>query len=190
LRKIDILSLLTPAVSGQAHLPDKEPAATPSAVLVIIHYHDNFDKPRIFLTKRSANLKTHRGEISFPGGTFVNEDVTLLSTALRETEEEIGISFRPEQVIGSLRPVRTMTSNHFIVPFVTVQENIREHRISPVEVEALFDAPLLETLETIEPDIEHYGLASDAYRFSYNGNIIWGATARIMKQLYDLLLNR
>ena len=89
--------------------------ATPAAVLVIIHYHK--DRPHVFLTKRSSNLKSHTGEISFPGGRYVEGDGTFLKTALRETAEEVGIEFTIDQIVGSLSAVRTMTSNHFIVPF-------------------------------------------------------------------------
>lgn len=167
-------------------MPTAAASATPAAVLVIIHYHDN--EPHVFLTKRSSNLKAHRGEISFPGGRYVENDGTLLATALRETEEEIGISFTPDQVAGSLRTVRTMTSNHFIVPFVTVQEMLPQYRIAASEVESVIDPPLIETLGSIQPDTEHYRLARDAYKFTYDGNVIWGATARILKQLNDLLV--
>jgi 8-oxo-dGTP pyrophosphatase MutT (NUDIX family) len=191
LRKEEILSILKPALEHRLYLPQDAASATPSAVLVIIHYyHYHHDRPHVFLTKRSSTLKSHRGEISFPGGRYVESDGTLLATALRETEEEIGIVFTPEQVVGSLRAVRTMTSNHFIVPFITLQDSLSEHRIAASEVEAVIDAPLLETLATIEPDTEHYLLAKDAFKFTYNDNVIWGATARIMKQLHDLLISR
>jgi 8-oxo-dGTP pyrophosphatase MutT (NUDIX family) len=191
LRKEEILSILKPALEHRLYLPQDAASATPSAVLVIIHYyHYHHDRPHVFLTKRSSTLKSHRGEISFPGGRYVESDGTLLATALRETEEETGIVFRPEQVVGNLRAVRTMTSNHFIVPFITLQDSLPEHRIAASEVEAVIDAPLLETLATIEPDTEHYLLAKDAFKFTYNDNVIWGATARIMKQLHDLLISR
>jgi 8-oxo-dGTP pyrophosphatase MutT (NUDIX family) len=191
LRKEEILSILKPALEHRLYLPQDAASATPSAVLVIIHYyHYHHDRPHVFLTKRSSTLKSHRGEISFPGGRYVESDGTLLATALRETEEEIGIVFTPQQVVGSLRAVRTMTSNHFIVPFITLQDSLPEHRIAASEVEEVIDAPLLETLATIEPDTEHYLLAKDAFKFTYNDNVIWGATARIMKQLHDLLISR
>lgn len=191
MRKEEILSILKPALEHRLYLPQDAASATPSAVLVIIHYyHYHHDRPHVFLTKRSSTLKSHRGEISFPGGRYVESDGTLLATALRETEEEIGIVFTPKQVVGSLRAVRTMTSNHFIVPFITLQDSLSEHRIAASEVEAVIDAPLLETLATIEPDTEHYLLAKDAFKFTYNDNVIWGATARIMKQLHDLLISR
>jgi 8-oxo-dGTP pyrophosphatase MutT (NUDIX family) len=191
LRKEEILSILKPALEHRPYLPQDAASATPSAVLVIIHYyHYHHDRPHVFLTKRSSTLKSHRGEISFPGGRYIESDGTLLATALRETEEETGIVFTPEQVVGNLRAVRTMTSNHFIVPFITLQDSLQEHRIAVSEVEAVIDAPLLETLATIEPDTEHYLLAKDAFKFTYNDNVIWGATARIMKQLHDLLISR
>jgi 8-oxo-dGTP pyrophosphatase MutT (NUDIX family) len=187
LLKKEVLSRLKPALAEKPYLPQNAATATPSAVLVIIHYHDG-DTPYFFLTKRSSNLRSHGGDMSFPGGQYTKEDGTLLATALRETEEEIGIVFRPEQVIGSLKAVRTMTSNHFIVPFITLQNNLPEHKIARGEVEAVIDAPLLETLKSIKPDTEHYHLASDSIKFTYGCNVIWGATARILKQLYELLI--
>jgi 8-oxo-dGTP pyrophosphatase MutT (NUDIX family) len=187
LRKEEILSILRPALADRPYLPADAASATPAAVLVIIHYHGG--SPHVFLTKRSSELKSHKGEISFPGGRYVESDGTLLSTALRETEEEVGIAFTPDQVAGSLRAVRTMTSNHFIVPFVTVQDMLPRHRIAAGEVEAIIDVPLIETLKSIEPDTEHYRLARDAFKFTYDSNVIWGATARILKQLHALLVS-
>ena len=186
MQKEEILSLLQPALVNKPYLPADAIFSTPSAVLVIIHYHE--DKPHIFLTRRSSNLKSHTGEISFPGGRYVESDGTLLASALRETAEEVGIVFTIDQVVGCLRAVRTMTSNHFIVPFVTLQDILPEYRISANEVDAVIDVPLIETLKSINPDIEHYHFANDAFKFNYGDNVIWGATARIMKQMYDILI--
>jgi len=187
LRKEEILAALRPALAERPYLPADAASATPSAVLVIIHYHN--DSPHVFLTRRSSNLKSHKGEISFPGGRYTQSDGTLLATALRETEEEVGIAFTPDQVAGSLRAVSTMTSNHFIVPFVTVQDMLPNYRAAASEVEAIIDAPLIKTLKTMASDTEHYKLAKDAYKFTYDNNVIWGATARILRQMYDLLLH-
>jgi len=177
LRHEEIRSILEPALSNRPYFPSDAASATPAAVLVIIHFHN--DKPHIFLTKRSSKLKSHRGEISFPGGKYVESDGTLLATALRETEEEIGIAFTPTQVLGSLRTVRTMTSNHFIVPFVTIQDILPKHRLAVGEIDKVIDAPLIETLRSIEPDTEHYRLAKDAFKFTCESSVIWGATAGI-----------
>ena len=186
LRKEQILSFLRPALVGRPYLPADAALATPAAVLVIIHYHK--DRPHVFLTKRSSNLKSHTGEISFPGGRYVEGDGTFLKTALRETAEEVGIEFTIDQIVGCLSAVRTMTSNHFIVPFVTIQDILPQYRISSSEVEAVIDVPLIETLESIELDTEHYHLAKDAFKFTYGKNVIWGATARVLKQMHDILL--
>jgi 8-oxo-dGTP pyrophosphatase MutT (NUDIX family) len=186
LRKDQILSFLRPALVERPYLPADAALATPAAVLVIIHYHK--DRPYVFLTKRSSSLKLHTGEISFPGGRYVESDGTLLATALRETAEEVGIVFTIDQVIGCLSAVRTMTSKHFIVPFVTIQEMLPQYRIAASEVEAVIDVPLIETLKSIELDAEHYRLATDAFKFSYRNNVIWGATARVFKQMHDILI--
>lgn len=186
LKKEQILSFLRPALVDRPYLPADAALATPAAVLLIIHYHK--DRPHMFLTKRSSNLKSHRGEISFPGGRYVEGDGTFLATALRETAEEVGIVFSIDQIFGCLSAVRTMTSNHFIVPFVTIQDMLPQYRISTSEVEAVIDIPLIETLKSIELDAEHYHLAKDAYKFTYGENVIWGATARVLKQMHDILL--
>ncbi|MDQ3848609.1 MAG: CoA pyrophosphatase [Thermoproteota archaeon] len=186
LRKEEILSFLRPAMISRPYLPTDAVLTRPAAVLVIIHYHK--DRPHVFLTKRSANLKLHSGEISFPGGRYVESDGTFLATALRETAEEVGIIFSTDQILGCLTAVRTMTSNHFIVPFVTIQDILPQYRISTDEVEAVIDVPLIETLKSIELDTEHYHIAKDAFKFTFDNNVIWGATARVLKQMYDLLI--
>ena len=186
LRKEQILSFLRPALVDRPYLPADAALATPAAVLVIIHYHK--ERPHVFLTKRSSNLKLHTSEISFPGGRYVESDGTFLATALRETAEEVGIAFSIDQIVGCLSAVRTMTSNHFIVPFVTIQDMLPQYRISASEVEAVIDVPLIDTLKSIEPDAEHHRLVKDAFKFTYGNNVIWGATARVLKQMHDILL--
>ncbi len=186
MRKDELINSLGQALVRKPYAVDDAAKAVPAAVLLIIHYHQ--DKPHVFLTKRSSNVKLHKGEISFPGGRYAKNDGSLLHTALRETKEEIGIAFKPSDVMGSLQAVRTMTSNHFIVPFVTVQDSLPECSISADEVEEVIDVPLIETLLSMEEDKEHYHLARNVYKFSYNGYVIWGATSRILKQLHELLI--
>jgi len=160
-----------------------------AAVLVIIHY--NKDLPYIILTKRSSSVKSHASQISFPGGKYSkDEDNSLLDTALRETKEEIGITFTHEDILGRLSPVKTLTSNFVIVPFVTLIDNLPMPKIMTEEVEGIIDVPLFGILANLEADIEHYDHAShnNVYKFIFQENAVWGATARILKQLHDLLL--
>lgn len=184
--KGELLHLLDGALSKQRYKVSDALGATPAAVLVIIHYHEN--EPYVFLTKRGADLKSHKGEISFPGGRYAEGDDSLIQTALRETEEEVGMKFSADDVLGSLEPVRTMTSNHFIVPFVTVKDLLPQVKISAIEVAEVLDVPLIKTLKTMEPDREHFRLSKTAVKFTYGNNVVWGATARILKQLYGSLI--
>jgi 8-oxo-dGTP pyrophosphatase MutT (NUDIX family) len=156
-----------------------------SSVIVLIHFTRL--TPHILLTKRSTNLKAHTGEVSFPGGKFMKEDGTLLNTALRETAEEIGIKLAADHIIGCLNAVKTLTSNYYIVPFVSIRDSIDPPTLFAGEVEAVLDIPLLELLSTMAPDTEHVSI-DELYKFEYDSYLIWGATARILKQLNELIL--
>jgi 8-oxo-dGTP pyrophosphatase MutT (NUDIX family) len=160
-----------------------------AAVLIIIHF--NHKIPHILLTKRSSTLKIHASEISFPGGTYNEADKSLCDTAIRETREEIGINFTYEDLIGNLSTVYTLTSDYAIVPFITIQQEISNPQILSREVEKIIDVPLFEILETIKEDTEHWQrYVGGAYKFGYQNEVIWGATARILKQLYDFLVTK
>jgi len=157
-----------------------------AAVLVIIHYTNG--SPYILLTKRNSTLKMHKGEIAFPGGSFSEQDKSLCETAVRETREEIGLIIKQKDILGSLQLVRTSNSNFNIIPFVTLQEKILETQIMINEVQRIVDAPLFDLLDTLEIDLGHPTISQESlYRFTYENEIIWGATARILKQLYDCL---
>jgi 8-oxo-dGTP pyrophosphatase MutT (NUDIX family) len=158
-----------------------------AAILVIIHCKDA--TPHMLLTKRSSHIRSHTGEISFPGGTYSSIfDSDLLDTALRETREEVGLYFRAEDILGRLETVHTLTSNFTIVPFITLQTKIPEPKISTNEVESIIDVPLQETLATCQPDLDHYHISQkEVYKFTHQETVIWGATARVLKQLHNYL---
>jgi len=168
------------------HLVDelKLEKGTLSAVLVIIHFRDG--KPHIILTKRSNELKNHAGQISCPGGTFSNSDKDLMNTALRETFEELGVKIDEKDIVGNLRSVHTLTSDFTIVPYVAILETVGSLNPDRKEIDAVLDLPLLNLLKTMTPDHEHTSFG-ELYKFEYDGNVIWGATARILKQLYDIM---
>jgi len=157
-----------------------------AAVLLIIHYSQT--SPRIVLTKRNSTLKKHKGEIAFPGGAFSKQDKSLYDTATRETREEIGLIIEQKDILGSLQSVRTLTSNFFIIPFVTIQERILEPQILINEVQEVIDAPLFDLLDTQKIDLEHQAMSTKSlYEFTFGNEVIWGATARILKELHDCL---
>ncbi len=155
-----------------------------AAVLVIIYYSDG--KPHILLTKRSNKLRNHGGEISCPGGTYLDSDKDLLHTAIRETREEIGIRIDERDIVGYLPSVHTLTSNFAIVPYVAIINAIENLKPNVTEIDEVIDTSLIDLLKTVETDLDHTSFG-EVFRFKCNGNIVWGATAKILKQIYDIL---
>ena len=186
IKREDILTRLEPVTRASLkHVRGRDKPLVAS-VLLIIHY--GYGLPRILFTKRSCGLKSHAGEVCFPGGTFVKEDRELYYTALRETNEEVGLAFTEKDICGSLEPVRTVTSNFIITPYVTVQDKIPKPRILSDEVQCILDVPLVGLLKTVASDKLHdYISTKNRFIFKYRREVIWGATASIVKQLYDRL---
>jgi 8-oxo-dGTP pyrophosphatase MutT (NUDIX family) len=156
-----------------------------AAVLVIIHCDENI--PSILLTKRSGKLNNHPSQIAFPGGNFCPDDLTPLGTALRETNEEIGISISREYVIGSLELVQTTTSNYYIYPFVAMLEKLSKPHPNE-EVQKIFSIPidvlncLIDNMRINKSHFEEHNP-----RIKWQDYLIWGATAKILKQVLKYL---
>ena len=154
-----------------------------ASVLVIIYG----ESPKIIMTEKPKSMKFHAGEISFPGGKFDVNDSDLLDTALRETSEEIGLNISKDQVIGQLTPVATLNSGFLILPFVTILDKIPQ-LVSNSEVETLFHIPLNSFLKTMVQDTNlAHKLIDEMYTFEYQDQIVWGASARILKQIESRL---
>lgn len=150
-----------------------------ASVLVVIYGNE----PRIVMTEKPKHMTFHAGEISFPGGKLEEDDQDLLHTALRETSEEIGLEITREQVIGQLDPVVTLNSGFMILPFVSIIDKIPPLSANH-EVEKIFHIPFESFLKTMakDPDPTH-NLIQEMYTFEFQGQIVWGASARILKQL-------
>ena len=154
-----------------------------ASILVVIYGRD----PTILMTEKPKHMKSHAGEISFPGGKFDPTDSDLLETALRETREEIGLSISKNQVIGQLKPVVTLNSGFTILPFVSIIDEVTPLSANS-EVEDILHIPLKSFLKTMtdDPDPTHNGI-QEMYTFEYQNKIIWGASARILKQIVHRL---
>jgi len=174
------LNLLKSSLSSKIHpVLEHYGASKLASVLVVIYGKD----PIVVMTEKPKHLKIHAGEISFPGGKFDPTDSDLLDTALRETREEIGLKISKNQVIGQLDPVVTLNSGFTILPFVCTIDNVE--KLSPnSEVKKVFHIPLEPFLKTManDPDPTHNQI-QEMYTFEYNHNIVWGASARILKQI-------
>jgi 8-oxo-dGTP pyrophosphatase MutT (NUDIX family) len=158
-----------------------------SAVLVPIYNRQ--DEYHILFTQRTETVRDHKGQISFPGGVYEEQDKTLLNTALRECVEEIGLEIEAVELLGELDDFITATSNYIITPFVAAIPWPHTLRPDPREVEEIIKVPLSALLDR---DCRHEetevidGVESTAYTYHYRGKVIWGATANILKQFLDI----
>ena len=174
----DLKSTLSSPISTKLESNGKYRLAS---VLVVI-YGEN---PIVVMTEKPKHMKFHAGEISFPGGKFDANDSDLLETALRETSEEIGLTITRDQVIGQLESVITLNSGFLIAPFVSVIDEIPPLSANS-EVEQIFHIPLETFLKTMAPDPDpSHNIIQEMYTFEYQNQIVWGASARILKQIQN-----
>jgi 8-oxo-dGTP pyrophosphatase MutT (NUDIX family) len=160
------------------------PPGVPAAVIVPIV---DLDDPSVLLTKRTDLVRDHKGEISFPGGVRHLEDPDLLTTALRETEEELGIRADAFEVLGALPPTHTMVSGYVIAPFVATLREQPQLTPSPVEIAEVVELNVSRLLE-VEREVEAVGgLHRTMYVYEVDGHMVWGATGRIVHVFLELL---
>ena len=161
---------------------------TPAAVLLLLYEKDG--EPHILLTRRTDHVEHHKGETSFPGGAFDAEDADLMTTALRETEEEIGVRPRDVEVLGRLDDIVTIT-DFLVSPFVGVLTSADyPFVVNAHEVAELVEVPLRHLM-----DERNLARSMHPFRdrvvpiltYSYGDHRIWGATARILKGFLDHL---
>ena len=157
-----------------------------SAVLVPLF--ERAGRPHVVFTQRPATLRKHAGQFSFPGGGRDPGDASPVETALRETREELGLSTDGVRVLGALDEVPTLTEFR-IAPFVGLLPGVPQYRPSAEEVALVLEVPLVALLDPALHRTERRTLAGVAYDvdfYSYGDHVIWGATARILRDLLAL----
>ncbi len=160
---------------------------TPAAVLVPLVMRD--EAPSVLLTRRTDHLHHHPGQISFPGGRVEAGDRSPVHTALRETEEEIGLADRHVELLGALPDYLTGTGFR-VTPVVGLVHPPFDLRLDAFEVAEAFEVPLAHFLDPRnheEHSIMHEGRLRRFHAMPYHGYFIWGATAGIIMSLYRLL---
>jgi len=158
-----------------------------SAVLLPIYYEQG--QYYILFTKRTEQVKEHKGQISFPGGAYEEKDGTLINTALRECAEEIGLTADEVEILGELDDQVSRTSNYIISPFVALIPWPHPLKIDHWEVEEIIQVPIPALLgkDCLRQETEIIGDEEvTLYFYHYQGQIIWGATARILNQFLDI----
>jgi len=160
----------------------------PSAVLILL-YKKN-DGIHVVLTKRSMDLKMHKGEFCFPGGIREPIDENLLSTAIRETNEEVGIDSDDVDILGRI-PGYVATANHYIVGFVGEVQYGYEYKLNYKEVNSIIQIPIT-SLRSLSSHRYEYILAkNDKIKklrcYGFKGNFIFGATALLLSNLIKIV---
>jgi 8-oxo-dGTP pyrophosphatase MutT (NUDIX family) len=161
-------------------------APTPAAVLVPIVLRDT---PTVLLTQRTATLAKHAGQIAFPGGRCDAADANAIATALREADEEIGLAASRITPIGFLDGYRTGTGFH-ITPVVATVEPGFALRLDSGEVAEAFEVPLAFLMNPTHHEKhsrEWRGRTRQFWAMPYADRYIWGATAGMLRNLYDRL---
>ncbi len=179
--------------SGKRKMQLKAPPdAKLSAVLGLLFPKD--DLLNLLLIKRIEDGKPHSGQISFPGGRKDDTDDTLLTTALREAQEEVGVQPEQVQVIGSLSELYIPVSNSNVYPYIGYTRQMSDYILSPNEVQYVLEVPIdqlfdpeRKTIREIRPSaFPDMTIKAPAYHWD-DDHIIWGATAMIISELEALL---
>ena len=181
---------LTEALLDPAEAVAMAGRGTEAAVLLALYGWP--EQPGLIFTERRADLRRHAGEVSFPGGRREPGDADLAATALRETQEELGLAAEEVEVLGALAPVHTFVSSILIVPFVGLVTGDPVFAHSEAEIAEVLAYPIDE-LTAAETTVE-WPKDGHVYRgFAYpmrDGNTVWGATAGILHQLLERLGSR
>lgn len=173
--------------------PGLKPLASPpyrqAAVLVgLIDRGDDFG---VLLTLRPETMAQHAGQVAFPGGRVDAGDASPLAAALREAEEEVGVNPATLTLLGQFDPYLTSTG-YVVSPFVGVLPSTFEPKPDPHEVAAVFETPLSFLMHPGNHERHeriYNGVARAFYAMPHKGRYIWGATAGMIKSLYDRLYN-
>lgn len=147
-------------------------------------------EPVVVFAKRTQRVGRHQGQISFPGGVIDPGDATALDAALRECEEEVALPRAAVEPLGALDDTETFATRFVITPFVGLVREPPAWRPDGEEIEKVIEVPLAALLAEGGFRVEEWdrgGARRPVYFFDYEGDTIWGATARILKQYLDLL---
>jgi 8-oxo-dGTP pyrophosphatase MutT (NUDIX family) len=185
---VDLVPPLARALEQRARRTLAREDKTRAAVLVPLLGVDGV--PHVLYTRRAATLPHHQGQVAFPGGTCDPRDADCVATALRESHEEIGLGPDDVRVLGLLDDIETMTSRFVITPIVGLVPHPYPWRPHPGEVDHIFTVPVADLLA---PDAERTetwdfgGRSVPVDLFPAGGQVIWGATHRITRNLLDIV---
>jgi 8-oxo-dGTP pyrophosphatase MutT (NUDIX family) len=181
------LAQTPPALPPEFESPS--PAVRVAAVLALLY--PRAEAPYLLFTRRSPLLSSHRGEISFPGGSADPGDADLAATALRETWEEIQLPPEGVQILGALPPMFTVVSNFWIAPLVGwLPDGLPQLTPNPGEVEEIIEASVARLANPAIFHTENWmrgGMERTVHFYDYGAYHIWGVTGQLLSSLLTLL---
>lgn len=176
-----------PALRGDHDLNPGTEAETVRAAAVLVPVVARSGGATVLLTRRSHELPTHAGQVAFPGGKIDDIDAGPVAAALRETEEETGIGREHVEIVGFLDVYQTGTGFR-VQPVVAILDPGFEARPEPGEVDEIFEVPLAFLMDPANHQThnrEWRGVKRYYYAMPYGEHYIWGATAGMLRNLYD-----
>lgn len=146
-------------------------------------------EPTLIFTVRTETLSSHKGQISFPGGSIDEGDTDEIAAALREAQEEIGLDPTAVEVLGELDAFPTFVTGFVVTPVIGWLESEPVLEPNPEEVAAVLHVPLVQLNEEIrsEPGFLHRDRSYPTEAWVWNDNVIWGVTARIIRSFLDVV---
>jgi 8-oxo-dGTP pyrophosphatase MutT (NUDIX family) len=188
-------AVVAPREPNEEHMkPLGEPVAYAplpgKAAAVLAAFFEEDGEARVVLTRRASHLRSHTGEVSFPGGR-IEENEDAIQAALREAYEEIALDTAEIEIVGMLTPISTLAATSGITPVVGFLPGRPEVQANPSEVEFVFDVSLAQLLAdgifAEERWDTPWGDDRQINFFTLPHDIIWGATARILRELLELV---
>ena len=161
------------------------------AGVLALFYPSEANQTMLALILRKTYKGVHSAQIGFPGGKYENEDDSLKDTALRETEEEIGVIRNTVSVLKQLTEVYIPPSNFFVQPYVGITKITPEFILQEEEVEALVEVPLIhfmdDSIKTYQNLTTSYAKNIEVPAFMLNNHLVWGATAMMLSEVREML---
>lgn len=176
-----------PSLAYGRHAGPPFASARPAAVTILAY--PTSGQPVLALTRRQAGLRTHGGQISFPGGS-IEAGESASAAALRELAEELGVSSPELEVAGQLSPIYIFNSNFVVTPVVVLSSETPQFTLQDAEVAELLQTPLAALLSPSATGmhlVERAGATIEAPHLSCDGRQIWGATCMILAEFLSLI---
>lgn len=161
------------------------------AGVLALFYPNNVQETHLALILRKTYKGVHSAQIGFPGGKYEDDDKTLMATALRETQEEIGIAKQQVEVVKQMTEVYIPPSNFYVQPYIGITTKTPTFIKQDEEVEDVIEVPLTHFLDdskvVTKSVTTSYTVKVKVPAFELNGHIVWGATAMMLSEIKDIL---